>query len=452
MEHVEIVGTLQDGQFLEGIDLANLSEFEEWLREQRAVIRTSSRKLSHSSREPDSLLPAIAVLPFLSSQNDSEDIPLGDMLAEEVSRSLSKSHFARIKSHFSCRSIDARRVVLNELTDLLGTDYVVSGLLYCRAERFFLKVDLVDVASGEFIWSTEFSGCVNEFFAGQSTVAADIALAVSKTLLRRSFEIVSAEPLPDTKSHCLFMSSIALLHKQDIASSARSRAYFEELARRAPNSSLVHSWLGLWYVLCLSQGWHDNTALDASRAKDCTAKALDLNPTCSFSLAVDAVIENNVLKNYDEALNRFDFALDLDPNNAYGRLFSGVARAFQGDHERAVEDTQKSRFLSPLDPGAYLFDTLSATAELSAMNFENALRLAERSYQRNPMHNSTLRVRTIALHGLGRLEEARQSAEELATREPNLTIEGYRRSHPAAAFETGRRWAEALEESGIRKS
>ena len=456
LENSEILGTPADGQFLEGMDLPQLEEFEDWLREHRETYRRPQAAVLEPRPEParatERLFPAIAVLPFYSLRGDPSEGPIGDMLAEEVSREISKSHFAKVKSHFSCRNFDTQKVVLDDLRNVLDIDYLVSGVLHCRDTSFCLKIDLIEASSGEFMWSTEFNGDVNDFFGGQSTLATEVAAKVSGSIMRKSVELARSKPLPDTKSHRLFTSAVTLLHKQDIASSARSRIYLEELARRAPSNSLVQSWLGLWYVLCMSQGWHENPEFDAARAKDCTSRALDLNPICSFSLAVDAVIENNVLKNPDEALKRFDHALDLDPNNAYGLLFSGVARAFKGEDQVAVEHTRQSRSLSPLDPGSYLFDTLSATAELSAKNYAAALRLAERSYRKNPLHNSTLRVRTIALHGLGRMEDARRSAIELSTREPNLTVEGYKRSHPAAEFETGQRWATALEESGVRKT
>ncbi|MGZ2256323.1 hypothetical protein [Roseobacter sp. A03A-229] len=458
LEHVEVIGLPTDGLFLEGLDLTGLTEFEDWLRDQRKNTVFAQTLAPPTSLPPvatrpvDRVIPALGVLPFLSLHKGNEHGLLGDMLAEEVARTLSKSHFANIKSHFSCRSINARHVDLDTLKNALNVDYVVSGALVCKANSFRVTVDLIEMATGDFVWSSEFKGDLNAFFASESTVAAEIALAVSKSVLRTSLDLASATPLPDTNSHDLFMSAVYLLHKQDIASSARSRKYLEELLRRAPRNSVVHSWLGLWYVLCLSQGWHDNASLDATRAKDCTARALDLNPTCAFSLSVDGILESNVLKNFDVARQRFEHALDLDPNNAYGCLFSGVSHAIQGAYEPAVAQTRQSRILSPLDPGAYLFDTLSATAELSAMRYVEALALAERSYQRNPMHNSTLRTRTIALHGLGRMEEAKASARELARREPNLTISGYLSTHPAAQFDTGKRWAKALEEAGIRKS
>ncbi|MEO0498174.1 MAG: hypothetical protein AAF141_12535, partial [Pseudomonadota bacterium] len=82
-------------------------------------------------------------------------------------------------------------------------------------------------------------------------------------------------------------------------------------------------------------------------------------------------------------------------------------------------------------------------------DYASAERLAQISYQQNSRHASTLRVRTIALQGLGRFEEARQSASELLAREPNLTARSYLEFHPAAPFATGQNWARLLQDAGI---
>jgi tetratricopeptide (TPR) repeat protein len=109
-----------------------------------------------------------------------------------------------------------------------------------------------------------------------------------------------------------------------------------------------------------------------------------------------------------------------------------------------MEETERAVGLSPLDPWRYYYDSLCATAALSAREYEKAISLARRSLRANRTHASTLRVIAIAASELGRMVEARDSVAELRELDPSLTVSGYLARSPARNFETSRIWAEAL--------
>jgi adenylate cyclase len=109
-----------------------------------------------------------------------------------------------------------------------------------------------------------------------------------------------------------------------------------------------------------------------------------------------------------------------------------------------MEETQRAAALSPLDPWRYYYDSLCATAALSARDYGRALELARRSLLANRTHVSTLRVIAIAASELGRMEEARAAVIELLKLDPTLTVSGYLARSPGRNFETGTIWAEAL--------
>ena len=63
--------------------------------------------------------------------------------------------------------------------------------------------------------------------------------------------------------------------------------------------------------------------------------------------------------------------------------------------------------------------------------------------------SSTLRAKAASLHCLGRAQEARAAAREILRRQPDFTVAGYLRAHPAGDHEFGRRVAAALTGAGI---
>lgn len=444
---VILTGDPGDGVFLDGIDVAE-ERFEDWLRVQR-----SQSVLPAAAGQPaalsEQLLPTVATMPFQMFTLEPGAEPLGDMLAQEISRALSRSQFLQVISHLSARRIDAQKIVVDDIREKMGADYVICGSLRLSGQAMVAVVDLVDVSTGLVLWTRDFQGPVDGFLQGGSGLVWDIATQAGRGIIMSALELAAVRPMPSTESHTLLMSSIGLMHRQSPAGFNRSRTQIEEVLGRVPGHSIVHAWLAKWYVLNVQQGWSADQAADARIAADCCKRALDLNPDCTFALAVDGFVKNNLLKRLDDAAARFDEAISIDPNNAFAWLLKGTLFAFEGRGSEAVACTNRARILSPLDPYGYFFDSLSATACASAEDYENALRLAERSLAANRRHTSTLRVRTVSLEMLGRHEDARQSAADLLRVDPDFTIEQYLSQHPAAMFATGRSWAKALAAAGV---
>ena len=452
----ELVCDATNGKFLEGLSVAT-PLFEDWVASYRngefSVVREAPEAISlvpvKDSNQPIGLYPTVAVLRFASGPGNEIETLVGDMLAEEVTRALSRSSLLNVISHLSCREIDPDKATMSDLEQCLGLDFVLSGRVRIDGDRYQLSAEFVDVRQQGICWSREMVGLVPSFVKGSDDVAHALARAVGQQILRKSVEVAAAKPLHEVECHHLLISAVALMHRQSLSSFSVSRPRLEEVISRAPHSAVLHAWLGKWYVLSVGQGWSVDFAKDARVASDCTKRALDLDPECAFALAVDGFVENNLIKRFDVAALRFDEALELDPNNALAWLIKGNMHAFVDEGKEAVICTDRARRLSPLDPHKYFFDSLGATARLASRDFEGALDLANRSMKANRRHASTLRVRTIALQCLNRGEEASAAAADLMRLQPTLTVEGYLKDHPAAAFATGREWAEALGKSGI---
>ena len=176
---------------------------------------------------------------------------------------------------------------------------------------------------------------------------------------------------------------------------------------------------------------------------------MDIDPDNSFALAVDGLVQTTLHKNLAIAFGRYNQAVNLNPNDALAWLLKGTLHAFVDEGRDAVSYTQRARSLSPLDPHKYYFESLAATALIADKQYSEALRLAESSLQANHRHSSTLRVKTAALHFLGRDSEASNAAKQLMQLEPNLTVSGWLDKHPAASFSTGKEWARALSAAGV---
>ena len=449
LSRLHFIGRPGGGEFLEGLDIRD-NEFNDWLR----GIRLSPEQLfslfsASTQPPPPSILPMIAVLPFRLVYGAADHAVLGDWLAEEICRSLSRSNLLTVISHLSARELSLSKVELARVREVLGVDYCVAGSLRVTGERAILDADCIDAQSGRILWTRQFTGPIAEFIGADSAPVTEVVRAIGQTIASEAVAHVDGRSVASLADHQLLIAGIGLMHQLKLSSFARSRDLIEEAIRRAPRAAEAHAWLGEWYVISVFNGWSTDRARDTRIAQACTARALDIDSENSFCLTIDGVVNNNLLLRMDIAGERFEAALDRNPNEAMAWLMSSVLCAYRDDGFEAVARAEKAMRRSPIDPFGYFYDSLASTAYLAAGNFTQALILADRSIARNDRHLSTLRARICALHFLGRADEAREAGAILLRRQPDFTVEDYRRSHPAADFKVGRNALTALSAAGV---
>jgi class 3 adenylate cyclase/TolB-like protein/tetratricopeptide (TPR) repeat protein len=403
-----------------------------------------------STRAPGWLkLPAIAVLPFRTLAGAAEHAVLGDWLAEEASRSLSRSNLMAVISHWSSRSLSAHPIDMATIRSSLGVDYCVSGTLRVVSDEIVLDADLLDTMSGRILWTRQFTGPMRKFLSASAEGVSEIVSAVGRAIADDAIAHLSERQLSELEEHRLLLAAVGLMNRSSLRDFTKSRELIEELLRRAPHAAEAHAWHGKWHVLSVFNAWSGDPAKDTQKAIDCAARAVDIKPDSAFALTIDGFVHNNLLRRMDIARTRYDEALRRNPNEPLAWLLSGVLNAFQDDSDEAVAAVEKARRLSPIDPFQYFYESLSATVLMSAGRYEEALAFADSSLQRSEWHISTWRTKIVALHYLDRHAEAQVAAHELLARQPDFTIDAYRHNHPAADYEFGRRVVRALSAAGI---
>lgn len=449
MEKVEFLTGPRDGPFLEGMDIREQG-FNDWLIARRLEpIRLCG--LTESTKPPLTLqlAPVISVIPFQLMQGDRVHRHLGDWLAQDICRSLSRSNFLAVISHLSSRELNKRALSLAEIRENLASDYTLLGAMRIVNDLVVLDLDFLDIASGQIMWTRRFEGSLSGIREMNEQMTGDVVNAIGKSVIRESIGTSVAVPVNSVADHKLLIAGVSLMHRQTLSSFSRGRVFIEEAIRRVPQKAELHAWLAKWYILSVINGWTHDATGDKQKAVDLTARALDLDPECPLSLTIDGFAHNNLLKDLDIASMRYRKALDINPNEALSWVLKGTLHAFSNDASTGVSDVERAHRLSPLDPFGYFYDSLRATTYLADDQFDRALQLAEKSYQKNKRHASTLRVKIAALHALERFGEARAVAQELMRHQPDFTVSGYLRTHPAADYPIGRQMADAMIEAGI---
>lgn len=450
LSRVQFLGHINAGPFLEGLDIRERG-FAQWvtsIRQNPGQLAGLFSLTSHARLSP--ILPVVAVLPFRAVGGGVADSVLGDWLAEEICRSLSRSRLLAVISHLSCREFAlSGGVDIAAVRNVLQADFCATGTLRRSGGEIVLDADFVDARSGRILWTRQFASQADCFLDNSSQGIAAIVNAIGGAIADEALTHTRGLIPAEIEDHRLLIAGVTLMHRSTLRDFARARELIEEAAKRAPHTPEIHAWLGKWYVLSVFNCWSADITQEINLALDCTARALDISPDNAFCLTIDGFAHNNLLRRLDIADQRYSAALEHNPNSALSWLLKGVLHAFRGEGALAIDATNKARRLSPLDPFGYFYDSLNATAYLAERNFERSLELANKSLAVNDRHISTLRAKIVALHNLGRREEAKQVGRELLRRQPDFTVKAYLQSHPAAEYQIGKDAATALGAAGI---
>jgi class 3 adenylate cyclase/TolB-like protein/tetratricopeptide (TPR) repeat protein len=390
------------------------------------------------------LRPTLAVIPFALRSGGREFLAVGEIIADEVITALSQAPELRVVSRLSTTAFRGRKLQLDDVRAYLGATYVLSGGYRAVGDVLIVNVELADARNNEVMWAKGFRGRVSGLLAQDDELVRSLVEGVSHAIMSTEIAQTATRALPTLDAGTLLLGGIGLMHRSDRRDFDKSRRAFEHLIERYPRYSAPYAYLAEWHVFRVAQGWFENLEQEAASALDRINRALDIDAEDSLALTVNGMVHTNLLRKHDVAKRSYDLALQRNPNAGLAWLHRGTLWAFQGRGREAMDETGRAVALSPLDPWRYYYDSLCATAALSARDYERAISLARRSLRANRTHASTLRVIAIAASELGRMDEARDIVAELRELDPSLTVSGYLARSPARNFETSRIWAEAL--------
>ncbi|MDA9543635.1 hypothetical protein ACM43_03540 [Bradyrhizobium sp. CCBAU 45321] len=393
--------------------------------------------------------PTIAVIPFDARKDAEEHLDVGNLIADSVIWCLSRSANLKVISRLSTNIFRGRVSDVAEVSAHLGATYILSGSYVVDADRILVTAELSAARTNQVVWTDRLSGNIGDLLQPESELAHRIAAAVHLSVFDAEVEHILTQPLPTLESYSLLLGSIRLMHRSSREEFLQTRTVLEELINRHGRIAAPRAWLANWYILRMTRGWSEDRKREAAEALSATRAALDRDPSDALALATEGFVYCHMLKDLDAARKRCEQAVDANPSHALGWLYRGTVDAFKGDGEAAVDATRRALKLSPLDPQRYYFESLGATALLSAHRYDEAEELARSSLILNRMHPSTWRVLAIALVSQGRVAEAREALGKMRELEPHLTVDRYIGRLPNAHLETGRHWARCLEVAGL---
>jgi serine/threonine protein kinase/Tfp pilus assembly protein PilF len=348
---------------------------------------------------------SIAVLPFENLSNDKENAYFAEGIQDEILTRLSKIADLTVISRTSTQHYKSAPENLREIAKQLGVAHIVEGSVQKNADAVRVNVQLIKATNDSHLWSDTFDRKLTDVFSVESEVAKAIADQLQAKLTGQEAEIIAAKPTDNPQAYDAYLRSLAYTLKTGFtpANSFGAQKYLKEAVRLDPKFAL--GWALLSYVDAsgyLTQSLQPTVAL-RQEAREAADKALTLQPNLGEAVFAKGFYHYACLKDYDTAVNYFEQAYRLLPNNS--RIPQSLAYV---ERRRGNWDKSEAYFneAEKLDPRDVSLLSQHARSYVCLRRFPEALRKLEQILNITPDDIDTLVVKARIAQAEGDLPRA----------------------------------------------
>jgi serine/threonine protein kinase/Flp pilus assembly protein TadD len=371
--------------------------------ESQAAVRPASRASAAAATDSG---PSVAVLPFQNLSADPENEYFSEGLAEEILNALSQIEGLRVAARTSSFSFKGKATDIGEIGARLRVANVLEGSVRRAGNRVRVTVQLVDAANGFHLWSERYDRQMEDIFDVQDEIARAITERLKVTLgegIRRSTKNLEA--------YELYLKGRHHWHQRSPATLRVAIQSFRQAIELDPGYALAYAGLADCYGILRVYGWI--SAQDGQPpAHAAMTQALTLAPSLwevNFSRAFYAFYFEPAWR---EAGPHFEKAIAINPRSPLAQAYYGIFLATAKREEDTITHTTLACRLDPLSP--FIHGLASLALHLLG-RFEEADRTSQQALELQPDYLLGLWPRGMALSALGRSEEAIAALERAAT-------------------------------------
>jgi len=291
----------------------------------------------------------IAVLPFTNLNSGTDTDYLCDGLTEELIHSLTKVRELRVVAWQSAARMKGREQDLEAIREQLGVETILRGSVRCLGDRLRITAQLIEAATGYYLWSEVWDRAAADVFA----IEEEIAQAIVNTLRVRLWPESPARLTPKATSiacYNLYLKGRFHWNKRSPEGLRLGLRCFEDAVALDPDWAL--GWAGLgdsFAVLAENELLPQETAIPA--ANRAAERATSLDPNLAEAYATLGVLRSRYDWKWDEAAVFFRRAIDLNPGYATAHFWYGFHYlAMTGRLEEALAEAELAVSLDPLSP------------------------------------------------------------------------------------------------------
>ncbi len=315
-----------------------------------ADLRRLQRALTTGELEPVVQRKMLAVLPF-ENLGLAEDEYFADGITEEIITNLAKVSGLGVISRTSSMQYKKTDKKLRQIGSELGVDYILEGTIRWSKSgnnhQVRISAQLIRVKDDTHLWAETYDRVLEQIFALQSDIAANVTKALHIALLEPERQALATKPTDNLEAYDYYLRGNDYLYRGWAEKDLRiAIQMFQKAAELDSNFALAYANLSRSHS---TMYWfdHDRTGERLTLAKDAVDRALALRPDLPEAhLALGFYYYWGSL-DYERALAEFAIVQKSQPNSSDLFFAIGAVQRRQGKWEEMVANLKKAAELDP---------------------------------------------------------------------------------------------------------
>jgi TolB-like protein/Flp pilus assembly protein TadD len=291
---------------------------------------------------------SIAVLAFVNMSDDASNEYFSDGISEELLNLLAKIPELRVTSRTSAFSYKGKDLKLTEVARELNVAHILEGSVRKAGNQVRITVQLIEARSDTHLWSETYDRRLDDIFAIQDEIAAEVVAQLRVTLLGAIPTVEETDP----KAYALYLQARHLVYQLTPENMARAATLYQQALAISPDYAAAWTGLSIMYTHQADMGLGPNDE-SYNLAREAAEKALAVNPEYAPGHARLGWITMIYDGDLAAAARHYDRALALAPTDF--DILNGAAFLAQclGHLDVAIALGEYLVTLDPVNPTGY---------------------------------------------------------------------------------------------------
>ncbi len=344
------------------------------------VLLMTDRFVLHHGVNEKAAMPiaehSIAVLPFVNMSDEKSNEYFSDGISEELLNLLAKIPQLQVTARTSSFAFKGKDTGIADIARTLHVANVLEGSVRKAGNSVRITAQLIKAGTDTHLWSQTYDRKLDDIFAIQDEIAADVVKQLKITLLDATPKVRATNP----EAYALYLQAVQLGRQNTAEGFQQSDALYRKVL--AIDSSYVPAWIGV------ADNFNNETNQGLLSSKDGFAQSRE---AATKALAIDS---------------------DYAPTHAQ---LGYIAMAADNDLAVAAQHFNRAMALDPTD-----LDVLCNSAALlqSLGRLDEALALDEAIVRRDPVNLDALHNLSYDQRMAGRLDASIASSRTLLSLSP----------------------------------
>jgi len=361
---------------------------------------------------------SLAILCFRNLSNDPGAAFYEFSLADAVITELARVRSLVVRPSSVIARYQGQQRDPREIGKELDVNAVLTAGFIHAGERFRVTAQLIDVATGELLWSDRIDSAASDIIVIQDTIAQRIVEGLSVELSPQEQVGTGKASTRNPAAYEQYLRGRDLFARFIFRTLSEEHcnaaiAHFERAIQLDPNFALAHDGLGACYVNRVFKGFGGSE--DYERAEAAFTKALAIDPNiCEARMLMVFVYLWRGQK--QKARDEVERTRREAPNEPVVHFVKALLHRLDGEYGRALRSYDR---LVRLDPAAHVVASYSrALVHMYMGHFDDTFR--ELNTSGDPDNALVRTFRALALYYTGQTDAAAELMQDVIEKHPNM--------------------------------